>query len=1170
MSEPQSARLDRSSKTRAIARTNVRPETDAPSAATDPLWYKDAVVYQLHVKSYMDANGDGIGDFAGLLTKLDYIASLGVNTIWLLPFYPSPRRDDGYDIAEYTGVHPDYGTMADAKRFIAEAHKRNLRVITELVINHTSDQHQWFQKARAAKAGSAARNYYVWSDNDQTYAGTRIIFCDTEKSNWTWDPVAGAYFWHRFFSHQPDLNFDNPQVMKAVINVMRWWLDLGIDGLRLDAVPYLVEREGTSNENLPETHDILKLIRKEVDRDYPGRLLLAEANMWPEDTQQYFGDGDECHMAFHFPLMPRMYMAIAQEDRFPITDILRQTPEIPPNCQWAIFLRNHDELTLEMVTDKERDYLWNFYAADRRARINLGIRRRLAPLLERDRRRIELMNSLLLSMPGTPVIYYGDEIGMGDNVHLGDRDGVRTPMQWSPDRNGGFSRANPASLVLPAIMDALYGFDAVNVESQESDPHSLLNWMRRMLAIRSQHRAFGRGRLRILYPVNRKVLAYLREYEGPNGQLETILCVANVSRSAQAVELEISEFNGRVPVEMIGGSMFPAIGALPYILTLPPYGFFWFALAAEAQLPVWHVPAPEALPDFMTLVVRKDIDELLAGTSRKLLEEDILPGYLQKRRWFGHKEAKLPKVRVALATELPRDGRPMLLVEVETRGAQPNAAPERYQLPMGFFSEDEAMSALPQQLALARVRRGRQVGFLTDAFALAGFAHHIVRLLAEGAEVDSAGGTIRFEPTALLHALLPTLRAGDGGGVRWLSAEQSNSSLVIADTAVLKVVRRVAAGINPEAEITRLLTERGFANSSQLLGEVTRVAKDGTPHLLIVLQRFVHNQGDAWQWTLNVLTRVFQQTTIALPALPVVDTEAGAPAPSDASRETAETLEAAALAELEVGAAVLGKRLGELHAVLGAPHDDPSFAPERVDAAMAKRWGEDAVRQIETALDVLEQRLASNDAATGLSAADRERATDLVKRRASVTSQATKLASRAVGSLATRIHGDFHLGQVLVTQGDAVIIDFEGEPAKPLSERRAKMSPLRDVAGLLRSIDYAAAVGLKSGPADVGEAGEAKKAEIVGRYLPAAKQAFLAAYRTEAGRIDHRWSNDDGETSLLTLFTLEKAAYELCYEAANRPTWIGVPLAGLSELMGTPTPSRRGGKSTAGDSKDAN
>ncbi len=482
----------------AVAAT--RPVPEPSGQESDPEWYRDAVIYQLHLKSFFDSNDDGVGDFPGLLRKLDYIVELGVNVVWLLPFYPSPLRDDGYDISEYRDIHPDYGTLRDAKRFIREAHKRGLRVITELVINHTSDEHPWFQRARRAKPGSWARDFYVWSDTDQRYPETRIIFLDTEKSNWAWDPVAQAYFWHRFYSHQPDLNFDNPRVLEAVCGVMKFWLDCGVDGLRLDAVPYLIEREGTINENLPETHAILRFLRARMDEGHPNRMLLAEANQWPEDTQQYFGGGDECHMAFHFPLMPRMYMAIAQEDRFPISDILRQTPDIPAGCQWAIFLRNHDELTLEMVTDQERDYLWSTYAADRRARLNLGIRRRLAPLLQHDRRRIELMNGLLLSMPGTPVIYYGDEIGMGDNIFLRDRDGVRTPMQWTSDRNGGFSRADPAGLVLPALQDPLYGFQAVNVEAQTRDPHSLLHWMRRILSVRSRGSVFGRGTMRLFVP----------------------------------------------------------------------------------------------------------------------------------------------------------------------------------------------------------------------------------------------------------------------------------------------------------------------------------------------------------------------------------------------------------------------------------------------------------------------------------------------------------------------------------------------------------------------------------------------------------------------------------------------------------------------------------------------
>ena len=573
----------------------------------DQGWYKDAVIYQVHVKSYFDSNNDGVGDFRGLIAKLDYIAELGVSAIWLLPFYLSPMRDDGYDIADYRKIEPDYGTMADVRQFIQEAHKRGLRVITELVINHTSDQHPWFQKARTAKKGSKARNYYVWSDTNQRYEGTRIIFSDTENSNWTWDPVAGQYFWHRFYSNQPDLNFDNPDVLKEVLSIMRFWFDMGVDGLRLDAIPYLVEREGTSNENLPETHGVLKQIRAELDAHYPDRMLLAEANLWPEDIQQYFGSGDECHMAFHFPLMPRMYMAIAQEDRFPIIDILRQMPDIPENCQWAIFLRNHDELTLEMVTDLERDYLWNYYANDKRARLNLGIRRRLAPLVERDRRRIELLNSLLLSMPGTPTIYYGDEIGMGDNIFLGDRHGVRTPMQWTNDRNGGFSRADPASLALPSIMDPLYGFQVINVEAQASDAHSLLNWTRRMLSVRKQQKAFGRGSLKMLFPANRRILAYLREYHQADGTPEIILCVANMSRAAQAGELDLTNYAGKIPLEMIGGTRFPMITKLNYQLTLPPYGFYWFLLADEHSMPGLNESMADVMPELPTIIIKLGI-----------------------------------------------------------------------------------------------------------------------------------------------------------------------------------------------------------------------------------------------------------------------------------------------------------------------------------------------------------------------------------------------------------------------------------------------------------------------------------------------------------------------------------------------------------------------------------
>ncbi len=629
--------------------------------------------------------------------------------------------------------------MADVKRFIHEAHRRGIRVITELVVNHTSDQHPWFQRARLARPGSAARDFYVWSDNDQKYAGTRIIFVDTEKSNWSWDEAAGAFYWHRFFAHQPDLNFDNPRVLKEVLNIMRFWLDLGVDGLRLDAVPYLIERDGTNNENLPETHAVLKKIRAALDAHAPGRMLLAEANQWPEDAQQYFGAGDECHMSFHFPLMPRMYMAIAQEDRFPITDIMRQTPEIPENCQWAIFLRNHDELTLEMVTDAERDYLWNTYAADRRARINLGIRRRLAPLMEHDRRRIELMNGLLLSMPGTPVIYYGDEIGMGDNIHLGDRDGVRTPMQWSPDRNGGFSRANPADLVLPPVMDPIYGFNAVNVEAQAADQHSLLNWTRRMLAVRKRHHAFGRGEQRFLYPGNRKMLAFLRVYHTPEGEEETILCVYNLARTAQAVELELADYAGRVPVDLLGGSGFPPIGRLHYLLTLPPYGFYWFFLATEAALPPWHVRPSEPLPEFATLVLRTGLSDVLAPVAKQILETEALPAYLQRRRWFAAKDQTILSAKLVRSDKIPGRSLETLLTGLEV---QLGAGIARYLLPLGISWDGDTSSPLPQQLALARVRQRRRMGYLTDAFAVDAFPLGVIRALRASTVVKVEGGEI--------------------------------------------------------------------------------------------------------------------------------------------------------------------------------------------------------------------------------------------------------------------------------------------------------------------------------------------------------------------------------------------------------------------------------------------
>ncbi|HSU04232.1 MAG TPA: maltose alpha-D-glucosyltransferase [Acetobacteraceae bacterium] len=1076
----------------------------------DGLWYKDAVIYQLHLKSFFDANNDGVGDFPGLLSKLDYIAALGVTAIWVLPFYPSPRRDDGYDIADYRGVHPDYGTLADVRRFIAAAHERGMRVITELVVNHTSDQHPWFQRARLAKPGSSHRDFYVWSDNDHKYADTRVIFVDTQRSNWTRDETAGAYYWHRFYPHQPDLNFDNPRVLREVLSVMRYWLAMGVDGLRLDAVPYLVEREGTNNENLPETHAVLKQIRAAVDASFPDRMLLAEANQWPEDTKDYFGDGDECHMTFHFPLMPRMYMAIAREDRFPITDILRQTPDIPPTCQWAIFLRNHDELTLEMVTNSERDYLWETYAADRRARLNLGIRRRLAPLLERDRRRIELMNYLLLSMPGTPVIYYGDEIGMGDNIHLGDRDGVRTPMQWSPDRNGGFSRADPSSLVLPSIMDPLYGYEAVNVEAQSRDPHSLLNWMRRVLAVRRQHRAFGRGSFRLLYPKNRKLLAYLREH-----QEETLLCVANLARTPQAVELDLTEFAGRFPVELDGGSVFPPIGQLTYLLTLPPFGFYWFLLAREAVGPSWHTPAPEPMPEYQTLIMRRSLTDALAS-GRAALERDILPAYIVKRRWFAAKDQALGAVHVALLPTLPDADRDVLLAEVETELPDGTA---RWLLPLSVYWEDEPTAALPAQLALARVRRGSRVGLLTDGFAVPAFAHAMMTGFAAGRCVPTEDGEIRFEPTDRMGSISI---AGDAA-INWLSAEQSNSSLIIGDAAMLKIFRRIVGGPHPEAEMGRYLTEQGYGGIPPLLGEMVRIGSDGTRHTLAVAEGFIRNQGDGWNWTLAWLTRGL----------------------SDLEAEAAPEVTAAdAFAEYETIAGLLGRRLGEMHAVLGRPSDDPAFAPERTSEATARRWVDQVSRQLQASFAAL-------DGQTGLDAAAGQDAAHLLSLREPLMAALPDLARRGIGTALTRVHGDLHLGQTLVSSGDIYIIDFEGEPARTLEERRAKASPCKDIAGVLRSFDYAAAVMQRKSRESHAHLPDAQRDTFLTTFIERAGAAFLNCYRESSGP----WF--DGAGGLLDLFLIEKAAYEVAYEAANRPAWIDVPLHGLTRLADRLTESAK-------------
>jgi maltose alpha-D-glucosyltransferase/alpha-amylase len=1097
--------------------TRTKGDTEAETDREVPDWYKDAIIYQLHVKAFMDSTGDGIGDFEGLRQRLDYIEGLGVNVVWLLPFYPSPLRDDGYDIADYRDIHPSYGDMKAFKTFMEEARSRGIRVLTELVINHTSDQHVWFQRARLAPKGSPHRNFYVWSDTDERYAGTRIIFVDTEKSNWAWDSEANAYYWHRFYSHQPDLNFDNPEVLDELIRVMRFWLDLGVDGLRLDAVPYLCEREGTSNENLPETHAILKRLRQEVD-EYSDRMLLAEANQWPEDTHAYFGEGDECHMAFHFPLMPRMYMALAQEDRHPITDILRQTPQIPDLCQWALFLRNHDELTLEMVTDDERDYLWRTYATDSRARFNLGIRRRLAPLLDNNRRKIELMNALLLSMPGTPVLYYGDELGMGDNYYLGDRGGVRTPMQWSADRNGGFSRADPQRLYLPPIMDANYGYQAINVEAQQRDPSSLLNWMTRMIRVRKTHAAFGRGTLEFLYPRNRKVLAYIREHEG-----QQLLCVFNLARSAQAVELDLRAYAGAVPVELTGNSAFPPIGELPYMLTLPAYGFYWFVLETEAQHPRWHVPATEVAPDFITLVASNGWHSIFSGTQRARMEREVLPDFLFRQRWFGAKDAHFARFELnQIATLEGSTSYPLTVCET----LLPGGDTQRYFLPLSVkWGSDNLRAGAPLLgFTLCRVRSGARVGALLDACHDEDFARDLVRAIGEGRSVATPRGQVEFSAGPSWPAVSPEAQ------IRTVGAEQSNVSIIVDERVMLKIYRRIRSGAQPELEVARFLTEvAGFENTPEFLGAVEDIPDDGERTALAIAFAFVPNQGDAWNAVVEALDRKLEDLTLV----------------AEDSEEAEQAQEELYVFPLDL-AVRLGQRTAEMHRAFGTETSDPAFASEAMTKNDVKLWAETVQAEAEHVLNELDR------SSIGFPGETEQLVTRLLEARDAVRAKIAAIAKCPPVGAKTRIHGDYHLGQVLIAQDDVVIVDFEGEPVRPLAERRAKSSPLRDVAGMLRSVDYAAYASIERFAARTRDVPERIRF-AAGGWRNRATRDFLDAYFATLPELT------GGRTGagLLDLFLLQKAFYEIAYEAANRPSWLQIPMRGVLDLLsleGVPRP----------------
>ena len=1047
------------------------------------LWYQQAVFYQLHVKCFRDSNGDGIGDFKGLIETLDYIQSLGCTALWLQPFYPSPQKDDGYDISDYTNINPDYGTLKDFKEFLKAAHARDLKVVTELVINHTSDQHPWFQRARRAKPKSKFRNYYVWSDTTEKFEGARIIFQDFETSNWTWDPVANAYYWHRFYSHQPDLNYDNPQVHKEIFKALDFWFGMGVDGLRLDAIPYLYEREGTDCENLAETHAFLKKLRAHVDKNYENRMLLAEANQWPDQAVAYFGNGDECHMAFHFPVMPRLFMAIRMEDRFPILDIMEQTPTPPEGCQWATFLRNHDELTLEMVTDEERDYMYRAYAKDPRSRINLGIRRRLAPLLDNDRKKIEMMNILLFSLPGSPIIYYGDEIGMGDNYYLGDRNGVRTSMQWNTDRNAGFSDGNPQQLYLPLIIDPQYHHAWLNVESQDRTINSLLWWMRQVILIRKKTDAFGKGSLAFLQPANGKILAFIREYEG-----ERILVVANLSRHPQYVELHLPDDEGAVARDLFSNNLFSKVRRGELELTLGGYGYFLLQLEKEMQETV----AEQKIP----ILLEKDWKVILQD--EKILLR-ILPPYLEGCRWFSGKRKKITRLKILEKILLG----PAKLCLIEAVFSDSGTL--SFFLPIMFISHESAhqvTQSYPQAVIAAM-----ETGILIDALYNKEFQETFLDAIVKRKIFKGTAGSIVCQSSRRLKKLL---NGRESLTSHILSVEQSNSSIEFDNLLFLKFFRRIEEGINPDAELTRFLSEEvKFPSISPYAGSIEWEPKSGKGAQLALLQEYIPNAGTMWTFTVDNVLRFFDSCLVN-------------------EQDMEDSMGWMFLETI----ALLGKRTAQMHLAL-AKGERAELKPEHFSPFYQKSLYQSMRGQLKRVFAMLKEQVNVSPLIGQVLALEKQ-----------ILSCFQFLLDTPIDAWKMRIHGDFHLGQVLSTGKDLVIIDFEGEPEISVSERRLKKCCLQDVAGMVRSFDYALMSSLDQ---------RKEFQETLTPYLPLwfekTKRVFLHAYFDPMSQSSLLPKDEEQLFALFRAYLLHKAIYEIGYEIVNRPDWINIPLRGILGIM---------------------
>jgi len=1097
--------------------------------AENPLWYKDAIIYELHVKTFFDKNGDGIGDFRGLTEKLDYLENLGINTIWLLPFFPSPLKDDGYDISDYYSIHHHYGNMRHFKNFLNEAHKREMKVIIELVLNHTSDQHQWFRKARKKDAPKKWRDFYVWSDNPNKYQDARIIFQDFETSNWTRDPENNKYFWHRFYSHQPDLNYDNPDVQKAILKVIDFWMKMGVDGMRLDAVPYLFEREGTNCENLPESLEFLKKMRAHLDKNYKNRMILAEANQWPEDAIRYFGDGDACNMAFHFPLMPRMFMALRMEDRFPIVDILEQTPAIPDNCQWSLFLRNHDELTLEMVTDEERDYMYRVYARDTSARINLGIRRRLAPLLENHRRKMEIMKILLFSLPGTPTIYYGDEIGMGDNHFLGDRDGVRTPMQWSPDRNAGFSQTNPQRLYLPVIIDPAYHYETVNVENQEQNQTSFFWWMKRVINMRKNYKAFGRGSIKFLQPDNPKILSFIRKYED-----EIILVVINLSRFSQVAEIDLSEYAGYHPIEIFSKNQFPTIQEKPYVMTMGFYDYFWFTLQKEESS-----SSEKTGRQIPVIKIKKEWTELFDNRAKSRIENQILPRFLKEQRWFASKSQKILKVNITETIPIKnRKGSSLVLL---VRVSYTSGPEEYYHLPLSFLGIEQAVTLLQEKpnFILFQYQSPNADGVVYDAVLDENFHQTILQLVAKQRIIKTAEGKLNSYPGKYFRNIRKMISSFERSNL--LGADQSNTSILYGHELIYKLFRKLDEGINPDLEIVKYITEKtDYRNVPSFAGAIEYQKKDGSLVTLGILYPFVQSEGNAWDYSQDYLIRYYERV---LSKITQIEKNPSLPSSlfEKLDEDVPEMMQELIGAPFLEMSHQLGKRTAELHQALAQPTQNSAFKPESYSLLYQRSIYQSIQSLVKRTFLIL--RKNSNQCPENI----QEDLKEVLSLESTIINHCRKVLSKKIKTKKIRIHGDYHLGQVLYTGNDFYIIDFEGEPARPLGERRLKRSPLKDVAGMLRSFHYAAFAPLMQNKI----AGEYEDLEYWAKlWTYYVSKTFLNAYLKHIESSEIIPEEREEISKLLTIYLLEKSVYEVGYEINNRPNWLSIPLKGILYEIG--------------------